>query len=109
MKLSREIRPSVWIDAGGSLDLPVVVPENTARLTLALGLDPEERASTAAEVATWRVAVAVAALSTLTALLLPDNPPNWLAGAPGLVYFLMNLSWLVSRRAHARSLRRSAP
>lgn len=74
----------------------------------ALGLDRQERAMTAAEVASWWLAVAVAALSTLCAALLPDDPPYWLAGAPGLVYFLMNLSWLVSRWAQERSLARSA-
>ena len=74
----------------------------------ALGLDRDERAMTAGEVATWWLAVAVAALSALSAALLPDNPPYWLAGAPGLVYFLMNLSWWVARRARDRSLARSA-
>lgn len=41
VKLSREIRPSVWIDAGESLDLAVRVPKDAARLTLALGMDPD--------------------------------------------------------------------
>ncbi|WP_290886946.1 TMEM175 family protein [Arenimonas sp.] len=73
-----------------------------------LGLDRDERAMTAGEVARWWLAVAVAVLSAGCAALLPDDPPYWLAGAPGLVYFLMNLSWLVARRARDRSLARSA-
>lgn len=73
----------------------------------ALGLDRMERAKTAADVAFWRLAGTVSLLSALCAAVMPDDPPRWLAGAPGLVYFLMNLSWPVTRRAQARSLARS--
>ena len=72
----------------------------------AIGLDREERALTAADIAAWRLAVGVAALSATTAALMPAHPPYWAAGLPGLVYFLMNLSWLVAQRARRRMLAR---
>ncbi len=69
-----------------------------------IGLDAAEAAATAGDAAAWSWGVAVAVLSVLTALALGDSPPYWLAGAPGLVYFLMNLSWWVSQRATRRAL-----
>ncbi|KAA2284311.1 TMEM175 family protein [Arenimonas fontis] len=71
-----------------------------------LDLDLEETAQTAAEVAVLRWAALVGALSLLTALAMPAVPPYWLAGLPGLVYFLMNLSYWVGKRAAGRARRR---
>lgn len=64
----------------------------------ALGLTVEECAITASEIAAWCWAALVGALSLLVALTMPASPPFWLSGMPGMVFFLMNLSWLVTRR-----------
>jgi len=68
-----------------------------------LGLSVEEAAQTAGEVTAWRLSAAIAALSFLIAWLWPVRTPNWTMGLPGLVYFLMNLSWPLQRWAIARA------
>ena len=40
---------------------------------------------------------------------MPSDPPYWLSGLPGMVYFLLNLSGLVSQAAERRVRRGLAP
>ena len=75
------------------------------RLRDALALSPQERVDTASFVAAWAWAALVGMISLSTALLMPPDPPYWLAGLPGLMYFLMNFSALVSRAAGRRAAR----
>jgi uncharacterized membrane protein len=73
-----------------------------------LQLEREEAAQTAGDVAVWRLAVLIGLLSVSSALLVPAEPPVWLAGLPGFVYFLMNLAWPVSAWAARRTRARLA-
>jgi uncharacterized membrane protein len=68
-----------------------------------LRLDIDECAATTADVATWRFAVLVGALSAVIALLLPADAAPWQIASAGFVYFLMNLTWLVARIAQRRA------
>lgn len=68
-----------------------------------IGLSVVERAQTAGDVAAWRYAAVVAALSFAVALWSPARTPDWTIGAPGMVYFLMSFSWPVHVRAVARA------
>lgn len=74
----------------------------------ALGLDVEETVATAGSVAVWGWACVVGLASIATARLMPAVPPYWLAGLPGMMYFLMNLSGPVSAAAERRARRRLA-
>ena len=58
----------------------------------ALGLDTEERCRTVGEICIYSWFAVVALTSISTALLMPDRPPNWLAGLPGLLYFLLSFT-----------------
>ncbi len=63
----------------------------------ALGLDGEERCRTVGEIAVYAWFVAVGILSVLAAVLMPERPPNWAAGLPGLMYFLLALTGVPER------------
>jgi hypothetical protein len=79
------------------------------RLRDVLALDPEETVATAGSIAVWAWACIVGLVSIVAARLMPSDPPYWLSGLPGLVYFLMNLSGLVSQAAERRVRLRLAP
>jgi uncharacterized membrane protein len=68
-----------------------------------LRLSVDEAVATRGEIATWTWGMIVGALSVGAALLMPSDPPFWLSGLPGLMYFLMNLTPLVSRAAERRA------
>jgi uncharacterized membrane protein len=70
----------------------------------AIGMSREETASTVAYIAAWGWGMVVAIVSIASALLMPARPPMWLAGLPGMMYFLMNLTGLVSRLVERRYL-----
>ncbi|HEV2607330.1 MAG TPA: TMEM175 family protein [Xanthomonadaceae bacterium] len=55
----------------------------------ALELSLDERVATATYVARWLVSPAVATVSVIAALNLPDHAPSWATGTPGLAYLLM--------------------
>jgi hypothetical protein len=78
------------------------------KLRRALGLDDYEHRATAAAVATWAWAFVVGLSSIVCAVLMPEHPPFWLAGLPGMMYFLMNLSGTVARLAERRVRRQLA-
>lgn len=78
------------------------------KLRTALGLDREETVETAGAIALWSWAAVVGAISIVATGLMPARPPYWLAGLPGIVYFLMNLSSVVSRGVERRVRRRLA-
>jgi hypothetical protein len=67
-----------------------------------LALDLRECVATGSTVVVWAWACFVGLCSILTASLMPAQPAYWLAGLPGLMYFLMNLSALVSTLAERR-------
>lgn len=75
------------------------------RLRDALALSPQERVDTAGFVAVWSWSAFVGVVSMCTALLMPEQPNYWIAGLPGMMYFLMNLSALVARIAGRRAAR----
>ena len=66
------------------------------RLRDALELDEPERVATAGTIAIWAWAFWVGLCSIVAARLMPERPPYWLAGLPGMMYFMMNLSGWVS-------------
>jgi uncharacterized membrane protein len=68
-----------------------------------LGLSLDEAVATRGEIALWTWGMIVGGLSVLAALLMPSDPSFWLSGLPGLMYFLMNLTPLVSRAAERRA------
>jgi uncharacterized membrane protein len=74
-----------------------------------LGLNEAETVATASSIANWAWAAVVGGISILSARLMPSVPPYWLAGLPGMLYFLMNLSGVVSRAAERLVLRRYSP
>lgn len=74
-----------------------------------LGLDVRECVVTGSTVAVWAWACIVGLCSIITASLMPAQPAYWLAGLPGLMYFLMNFSSLVSKLAERRIERHLAP
>jgi hypothetical protein len=55
-------------------------------------LEPEELRRTHGEIVRWCYAAVVAAGSIVFALLLPQSPPHWLIGMPGIFYGLMALT-----------------
>ena len=72
----------------------------------ALGLSLEERVKTVRHIAGFWVTAGVAMISILVAFLMNISWPEWLAGAPGMVYALMFLNgpipdWF-ARRARMR-------
>lgn len=75
------------------------------RLRATLGLDRIEQIGTAGTIAVWAWASVVGLCSILAASLMPTQPPYWLAGLPGMMYFLMNLSGWISRVAERRAQR----
>jgi len=75
----------------------------------ALDLDLEEQVRVRGEIATWLWVPVTGAVSIATTYAIPDPPPGWAAGAPGLVYFLMFFSGSVGRIAERQARRRLAP
>jgi hypothetical protein len=76
------------------------------RQRLSLGLTMQEAGATAGDVAAWRFATLVGALSVGIAAVLPDDVPAWAASLPGFVYFLMNATYWVARGAGRRCMAR---
>jgi uncharacterized membrane protein len=76
------------------------------RKRVALGLSLEEQVETAQRVAQWLVLPVVGAASIAAALALSPGVPGWMLSLPGVMYFLMILSWpvtgFVGRRVRAR-------
>lgn len=72
------------------------------RQRVAMELSTDECAVTAAKIASGIVSAAVATLSILAALNLPENAPNWLIGMPGMMYALTAFSGVVSVRVARR-------
>ncbi len=70
-----------------------------------LELSIDEQVGTIVRIVDGGKSVAVASLSVIVALLLPARPPQWLLGAPGMVYALMVFSGLL-RAAVARRVRK---
>jgi hypothetical protein len=63
----------------------------------ALALDAAERGATGGEIGIYLFFVLVGIVSVLAALAMPDRPPHWLAGAPGMLYFLMFFTGVAER------------
>ena len=61
-------------------------------------LDAHELRHSRVEIVAWRYSAVVAMLSMTFALLLPDRPPFWLTGMPGMVYGLLGLTGVVVDR-----------
>ncbi len=61
-------------------------------------LEAVEVVNTRREIVKWYYRAALAAVSIIFAMLLPDDVPNWLAVMPGMVYVLFGLTGLVTRR-----------
>lgn len=61
-------------------------------------LDAHEVQQSRVEIVAWRYSALVAALSMVCALLLPDRPPFWLTGMPGMVYGLLGFTGVVVGR-----------
>jgi uncharacterized membrane protein len=61
-------------------------------------LEPAETARVRLEIVGWWYRVALAGVSIVFALLLPDDVPNWLAGMPGMIYALFGFTKLVTNR-----------
>lgn len=76
------------------------------QLRRAIGLDRAEQVATAGTIAIWAWASLVGLASILAARLMPAQPPYWLGGLPGMVYFLMNLSGWIARQVERRVERR---
>lgn len=81
---------------------------NALRRRAEIGLDLDEAARTAGDVASWHFAAGVGLLSMTVALSMPADTPYWAGGLPGFVYVLMNLTFLVDRWATGRARRRLA-
>jgi uncharacterized membrane protein len=60
-------------------------------------LEPAERRDAREGMLRWTYAAAVAALSMGTCALLPEDPPDWSTGLPGLVYALLTLTPRLAR------------
>lgn len=73
-----------------------------------IGLSPDEVVTTAGYIAAWGWAIVVATCSITAALLMPSNPPFWMGGLPGMMYFLMNLTGVVTRVFERRMRARQA-
>lgn len=61
-------------------------------------LDAHEVHQSRVEIIAWRYSAVVAGLSMAFALLLPERPPGWLTGMPGMVYGLLGLTGAVVGR-----------
>ena len=70
-----------------------------------LALDAEEAATTYGYLVSWGLSVVVALLSIVVAMSLPEHITPWLAGAPGMVYFLLSFSGPIAK-AGTRRVRR---
>ena len=68
-----------------------------------LDLDLNERVVTRGEIAIWHFAALVGGLSIGVAVLVNPTGIEWLYGAPGMVYFLMCFSAVVSHLAEKRA------
>jgi hypothetical protein len=69
-------------------------------------LDPAEARVARGEMLRWTYAAGVAAVSMATCALLPEDPPDWSTGLPGLVYALLALTPRLARwRAGSRQAR----
>jgi uncharacterized membrane protein len=89
----------VYALAFGSLSLCLAsLYGHALRASVAPPLSDPERRATRAEVARWRFACVVAAVSLLAALALPDGSPGWMLGMPGMAYALLTATpWVVRR------------
>lgn len=74
-----------------------------------LQLDLDELVVTRGEIALWHFAALVGGLSIGVAVLVDPTGVEWLYGAPGMVYFLMCFSALVSRFAERRVRKELGP
>lgn len=74
----------------------------------ALHLDAGERLATRLETLRWLLIPMVAGVSMALTLLIQPGVPNWLGGAPGMVYFLLNATAPLLR-AYGRRLQRRDP
>ncbi len=71
----------------------------------ALGLDGTERLATRISLLRWLLIPVFALLSlALTAWVRPETP-NWLAAAPGMIFFLLNIVWWFLNRWSKRMQR----
>jgi hypothetical protein len=73
------------------------------RAPVAPPLDPGEARATRAEMLRWTFAAGVAVLSIGGCLLLPENPPTWSTGVPGLLYALLAVTPRLARWRAERS------
>lgn len=71
-----------------------------------LDLSPGECLATRAEIARWLWVPMTGCISIAIAFLLPENGPNWLAGAPGFAYSLMGFTDPVMRISRRRWIAR---
>jgi len=85
--------------AFGTLSLCVTALYRQAlRSSVVPPLESAEILRVRVEIAHWLYAIVLAAISIAFALLLPADPPNWLAGMPGMVYALLACrKWVVDR------------
>ena len=84
--------------AFGSLSLCLAsLYAGTLRASVAPPLAERERRLVRGEVARWRYAALVAAISVIAALCLPATTPVWLLGMPGMLYGLLGLTHLVMK------------
>jgi hypothetical protein len=68
-------------------------------------LDAHEVHQSKVEIVAWRYSAVVALASMTFALLLPDHPPGWLTGMPGMVYGLLGFTGaVVGRFARAEAV-----
>ena len=72
------------------------------RLREQIGLFPAEQAATRDEMRRWTMLPAFSALSASIAWLLPEKPPVWLTGLPGIVYFVLHAYMVLWRRRQRR-------
>ncbi len=70
-----------------------------------LDFDLEERVLIRGQIALWLWVPATGAMSIAIALLLPTEGPQWTLGAPGLIYFMMSLTGVVSTATERRARR----
>ena len=71
-----------------------------------LGLDSDERCRTVGEIAVYAWFVFVGGLSVLAAMVMPESPPNWAAGLPGMLYVLLSLTGIPESLARGWARRR---
>jgi uncharacterized membrane protein len=84
--------------AFGSLSLCLAMLYSHAlRAAVMPALAGDERRLARSEVARWRFAALVAAVSIAAAFLLPASTPAWLLGFPGMLYGLLGFTHLVMK------------